>query len=232
MEARNGYDGDPAPRPDADEAAGLLARGLERAAEAVLFAADAPVAAGRIAEVYAEVTGEPVPDEADVLAAIARLNDAYEAGDRTFRVAAWAGGFRLATVPSVAPYLKTLFRQEQQKRLSRSLLETLAIVGYRQPVTKPEVDFVRGVDSDYAFRRLMELGLVDVVGRSESLGRPLLYGTTQAFLDQFGLRSLEELPNLREIEEILGDPAFNRERARLLALDESEQGAPPEAPAG
>jgi segregation and condensation protein B len=95
-------------------------------------------------------------------------------------------------------------------------METLAILAYRQPVTKPEVDFVRGVDSDYAVRRLLDLGLVDVRGRADSVGRPLLYGTTDRFLELFGLNALGDLPNLREIESILDDPSFHRERARLL----------------
>ena len=231
MELKNGR-GEPhgvagLPGPDDREAQELLAQTLERVAEAIVFAADEPVTAAAVAAAYAEVTGEAVPPEAAVEAAVGRLNDAYERSDRTLRIQRWAGGYRMATVPSVAPFLKAFLRQEQHKRLSRSLLETLAIVAYRQPVTRPEVDFVRGVDSDYAFRRLMELGFVDVIGRSESLGRPLLYGTTTAFLDQFGLNGLEDLPNLREIEDILDDPAFNRERARLLELGERD--APPDA---
>lgn len=227
MSSTNGYHHDDAGfLSDAQaeiEEAGLRMRSLQRVAEALLFAADAPVTAQQVVEVYAEVTGEPAPAEAVVEEVVARLNAAYEQTDRVFRIERWAGGYRLATLPDVAVYVKAFLRQEQRKRLSRTLLETLAIIAYRQPVTKPEVDFVRGVDSDYAFRRLMELGLVDVVGRSDSLGRPLLYGTTPGFLEQFGLHSLEDLPNLREIEEILDDPAFNRERARLLELEESGQ---------
>jgi segregation and condensation protein B len=133
----------------------------------------------------------------------------------------------MATSGDLAPFLKAFFDPERQMRLTRSLMETLAILAYKQPVTKPEVDFVRGVDSDYAIRRLLELGLVDVAGRADSVGRPLLYGTTQRFLDEFGLASLEALPKLREIEELLGDPNFNQERARLLALEGLDRTEPP-----
>ncbi|QXD17265.1 SMC-Scp complex subunit ScpB [Rhodocaloribacter litoris] len=207
------------------------ARSLERVCEAMIFAADEPLPARRIADVYAEVTGLPRPSEEEIAAAVARLNAAYEDTERTLRIHTWAGGFRMATVPEVAPFLRALFAGQQPRRLSRSLMETLAVVAYRQPTTKPEVDYVRGVDSDYALRRLLELNLVDVVGRSEAVGRPLLYGTTPAFLEQFGLRSLDELPNLREVEELLNDPAFNRERARLLMekglLDGAEAGQTP-----
>jgi segregation and condensation protein B len=98
----------------------------------------------------------------------------------------------------------------------------VAVVAYKQPVTRPEVDFVRGVNSDYALRKLMELELVDVKGRSESLGRPLLYGTTPAFLEQFGLNTLDDLPTIREVEDLLDDPNFDDERAQLLQLKTEE----------
>ena len=192
-------------------------------AEALIFAADTSVQAAEIASVYAEVTGEECPSESQVREAVDRLNSIYEESDRTFRIELWAEGFRMATVSSVAPFLKSYFNREQEQRLSRSLMETLSIVAYKQPVTKPEIDFVRGVDSGYAVNKLLEKGIVDVVGRSESLGRPLLYGTTHFFLEQFGLKDLSGLPDLREIEEILDDPAFNKERAKLLELEREEE---------
>lgn len=186
--------------------------------EALVFAADEPVGADEIAEVVNEVRGEERYDETAIREGIERLNERYEATGRVLRVENWAGGFRLATVHDVAPYLKTFFQHGREKRLSRSLLETLAILAYKQPVTRPEIDFIRGVNSSYAVRKLMEIGLVDVVGRSDALGRPLLYGTTQHFLEEFGLESLEDLPDLREVEELLDDPAFDKERAELVLL--------------
>ncbi len=191
---------------------------LARVAEAVIFAADRPVSAARIARLFAEVTGGEAPEVADVETAVEQLNAAYEAEGRSFRVHAWAGGYRMATIPEMAPFVKALFTEEQQTGLSRSLMETLAIVAYRQPATRPEIEFVRGVSADYAVRKLLEHGLIDVCGRADSLGRPLLYGTTDRFLEQFGLESLDDLPTLREIEELLDDPRFNRERAELLDL--------------
>ncbi len=207
----------------------LLERGLQRVTEALVFAADTPVPGEKIAEVYADVTGEERPSAGQVAEAVDRLNEIYEEGERVFRIEPWAQGYRMATVASVAPFLKSYFNREQEQRLSRSLMETLAIVAYRQPVTKPEIDFVRGVDSSYAVNKLMEKGLLDVVGRSDSLGRPLIYGTTRFFLEQFGLENIDELPDLREIEEILDDPAFNRERAELLQL-QHEAGVSSPAP--
>lgn len=202
---------------------------LARAAEALIFAADEPVSAREVARVLEEVTGGEGASVAEIEAAVESLNRAYEEAGLVLRIEAWAGGYRMATVPEVAPYIRALLAREQERRLSRSLMEALAVIAYRQPVTKPEIDFVRGVDSDYALRRLLERDLVAVVGRSDGLGRPLLYGTTDVFLEQIGLASLEELPRPREIEELLNDPAFARERAELLGAMNPEP-APPDAP--
>ena len=191
-------------------------RRLEQVVEALVFAAESPVKAGQITDVYAEVTGTAPPDEEAVAAAVDHINEQYEAADRALRIEAWAGGYRMATDQALAPFLKSFFHSEQRTTLSRSLMETVAIVAYRQPVTKPEVDHVRGVDSGYTLRKLLEMGLIDVEGRSESLGRPMLYGTTSQFLEQFGFDSLDELPRLEEIEELLDDPHFNREKAQML----------------
>ncbi len=193
-----------------------------QAAEAVIFAADAPVAAERIAEVVAEVTGQAAPPAEAVEAAVEALNEAYEKSGRAFRIHRWAGGFRMATEREWAPFVRAFFTGEQTTRLSRSLMETLAVVAYRQPVTRPEIDFVRGVSADYAVRKLLDLGLVDVTGRSDALGRPLLYGTTARFLEQFGLAGLDDLPTLREIEELLDEPRFSEERLQLLDLKRAE----------
>jgi segregation and condensation protein B len=196
---------------------------LEEAAEAIIFAADEPVTAGRIAEIVSEVTGNAEVTADAVEAAVRRLNEEYEASDRALEIHEWGEGYRMATRSALSPFVKTLFIGEQETSLSRSLMETLAVVAYRQPVTRPEVDFIRGVNSDYAIRKLLEMELVDVQGRADSLGRPLLYETTPRFLEQFGLGSLEDLPTLREVEELLDDPAFDEERAKLLRLDAEEE---------
>ena len=192
------------------------ARRLEQVVEALVFAAESPVKASQIVNIYAEVTGTAAPDEEAVAAAVDQINEQYETTGRALRIEAWAGGYRMATDQALAPFLKSFFHNEQRTTLSRSLMETVAIVAYRQPVTKPEVDHVRGVDSGYTLRKLLEMGLIDVEGRSDSLGRPMLYGTTSQFLEQFGFESLDELPRLEEIEELLDDPRFNREKAQML----------------
>jgi segregation and condensation protein B len=196
---------------------------LEEAAEAIIFAADEPVTPQRIAEIVAEVTGQPQVSDDEVHEAVEHLNEEYQASGRALEIHEWGEGYRMATRSTLSPFVKTLFVGEQEKSLSRSLMETLAVIAYRQPVTRPEVDFIRGVNSDYAIGKLLEMELVDVEGRADSLGRPLLYGTTELFLEQFGLKSLDDLPTLREVEDLLDDPAFDEERAKLLRLDKEEE---------
>ena len=189
---------------------------LENAVEAIIFAADEPVTTEALRITFGEVTGADV-DVEDVEEAIARLNAAYEVEGHAIRIHHWGGGFRMATEESMTGFVKAFLLKEEEKRLSRALLETLSVVAYKQPTSKPEVDHVRGVQSDYAIGQLLERDFITIVGRAESVGRPLLYGTTEHFLDQFGLGTLEELPRPREIDELLEDPAFSKERAMLTS---------------
>jgi segregation and condensation protein B len=207
---------------------------LDRAVEALLFAADTAPTAEELARAYERVTGAAV-STAEMDAAVGRLNAAYRAGGHAFRIHRWGRAYRMTTVEEVAPFVHALLAQEEERRLSRALLETLAVVAYRQPVSKPEIDHVRGVNADYAIHQLLERDFITVVGRSEGVGRPLLYGTTETFLDQFGLGTLEELPRPREVEELLADPVFSRERAVLLTEMQAlraEEAAAAEAAAG
>jgi len=187
--------------------------------ECLAFASEEPIPLKKIARIYSEVQGIKMPTEKEVLAAVDRLNESYEEEGRSFRIKSWGRGIRMASHPQYANYIRALYQDNRPKKLSRTLMETLSIIAYSQPTTKPEVDFVRGVDSDYAVRKLLELGLIDIVGRSDAIGRPLLYGTSERFLDQFGLSEIDALPKLREVEELLGDPAFQKERLHLLALE-------------
>ena len=156
------------------------------------------------------VAGEPVPLDrlAEVLQQdcdrVARLLDEMRRRDAGgLQVAEVAGGWMLCTRPEFASYITRLL-QVQPHRLSRAALETLAIIAYRQPTTRPEVDAIRGVSSDGVIRTLVSKGLIEEVGRKEAPGRPILYGTTPAFLQHFGLVSLGELPDLEDVEEGTG----------------------------
>ena len=202
---------------------------LDRLVEAMLFEAPEALSAEALARRASAGLSARVT-VADLEASVERLRERLAEG--ALDVFGWAGGFRLATRADLAGLLAASrpVATSASRKLSPSLLETLAVVAYRQPVTKPEVDFVRGVDSDYALRRLAELDLVAEAGRADTVGRPTLFATTPAFLDAFGFASLGALPPMREVEAVLNDPAFNRERARLLALHDVTSPSP-ETPA-
>jgi segregation and condensation protein B len=199
------------PDPDARQ------RDLARLVEAVAFADGGVVTPDLIVDVAARAYGWVVtPDE--VGAAAGTLIPS----DRGIVMRREAGGWRLLTHPDLDAAVRALADVPVERGLSAALLETAAIVAYRAPVSKPEIDHVRGVDSGYALGRLVDLGLVEDVGRGEGVGRPVLYATTSAFLETFGLDTLAELPDLREIEDILADPRFERERAQLVLLQSAQ----------
>ena len=201
---------------------------LAQAVEAIIFASDEPATLELLATTIASVQGEAMVSFDRIHDAISELNEAYHQTGHAFKIDAFQSGFRLITVAEVAPMLSEAFRRHRTVRLSQPLLETLAIIAYKQPVTRSEVEFVRGVDADHALRRLMELRLIEMMGRAESLGRPLLFGTTAKFLDVFGIRSLDDLPTLREIESILSDPSFKRDRLALLEKHQLAEYTPAE----
>jgi len=167
------------------------------------------------------------------------INDELEQSDRPFRIVKIAGGFQFATTPVHGQLVQRLIKARSRRRLTQAALETLAIIAYRQPITKVEIDAIRGVNSGEVVNSLIEKGLIAMVGRSEAPGKPLLYGTTEEFFRIFGLNSLTDLPKLREIDDLMKtattilevDDAFTVTadhktlRRQLSALlEESEQG--------
>jgi segregation and condensation protein B len=166
--------------------------------EALLFAAAEPLTVDQLAEAC-EV--EP----ALVTEGLAALAAEYDRDGRGVRVVEEAQGFIVITRPDYAPWVARLLRGRKKMRLSRPALETLAIIAYKQPVTKSEVDAIRGVDSSGVLNTLLERELVTIRGRSKALGRPLLYGTTGDFLSYFGLRDLTDLPRVEELKAIVGE---------------------------
>ena len=147
---------------------------------------------------------------------IEKLNNRYEENGISFRIEFLGGGYTFVTSAKYHRWLSIYQHQNAYRRLSQSAIETLAIVAYRQPITKPEVDQIRGVDSGYILRQLMEKMLIKVAGRAESPGKPLLYKTTKNFLQHFGINSVDELPKPREIEEILKDDDMAEHRQLLI----------------
>jgi segregation and condensation protein B len=178
--------------------------GQKRIVEALVLGAPEPVSAQKIAEIV------PGLETDDARALVAELGREYEEQGRAFEIWEVAGGYQLRTRPEYASYLRLLHR-ERPLRLSRAALETLAVVAYRQPVTRAEVEAVRGVEADAVLKSLLDRQLVRIAGHREVPGRPMLYATTRRFLEVFGLEQLEDLPTLREMEELLapasGEPA-------------------------
>lgn len=165
----------------------------EQIVEATLFASQTPLTAGELARADEALTVERVE------AAIATLRSRYEEEARAFQVYQLGDGYQLLTRPEYAPYLERFDSVPRSPVLSSAALETLAIVAYRQPIGRIEIEEIRGVDSSSVLRTLQDWELIEVVGRGEGLGRPLLYGTSRRFLDHFGFTGLSDLPDAEEL---------------------------------
>ena len=180
---------------------------LARIIEALLFSAQKPLSTKTIAEGLRQAGAEDEfsPNQfanvrqAEVAAAIEQLKVEYIQHEHGFQLVEKADGWQLASDPKYAEWVRGLFPAPKPARLSSPALETLAIIAYRQPITRADVEAVRGVTIDGVLQTLMERGLVKISGRAEIPGRPLLYETTEFFLDHFGLRNLDELPNVEEL---------------------------------
>lgn len=158
------------------------------AIEALLLATHHPLTAGRLAELLDLSSTKPVRG------AIQQLNSDYESGGRAFRIEQVAGGYQILTLPHFGEYLKKLHQKEIDAKLTKAALETLAIIAYKQPILRADVEAIRGVACGETIRSLMEKHLVKIAGRAEEPGRPILYGTTKRFLELFGLNGLKDLP--------------------------------------
>lgn len=161
--------------------------------EAALFAADEPLTPRRLATVAG------IPKTGDIRSLVQRLRDLYDAGNSPFQVEEVAGGYQLLTRPEYHAWLVRLRSGGQDLKLSGAARETLTIVAYRQPITRADIENIRGVQTGDILRQLMEKGLIRISGRDTSLGRPVLYGTTKKFLQLFGLKSLRDLPAVGDL---------------------------------
>ncbi|MCC7264957.1 MAG: SMC-Scp complex subunit ScpB [Candidatus Latescibacteria bacterium] len=179
-----------------DEEEQLAPENLRQIVEAVLISAEAPVTPGRLLALFDGLNGKHLRQAIDALKA------QYESSGNAFTITEVAGGFQLATRAEYGPWLRK-FHDRNPVRLSQAALETLAIVAFKQPVTRAELDAVRGVNSGGVLNTLMELNLIRLAGRSETVGKPMLFATTKEFLVHFGLKSLADLPKPRELQELL-----------------------------
>jgi segregation and condensation protein B len=206
--------------------AAAIGMSLDRIIEALLFSAQKPLSIQEITSAVKEAENElETPNEfarvknAEIAAALEQLKVEYIQQGRAFQLVEKAEGWQLATDPGFGRWVRQLFPVPKPARLSAPALETLAIIAYRQPITRADVEAVRGVNIDGVLQTLMERGLVKIAGRAEIPGRPLLYETTQFFLDHFGLRNLDELPNAEEL----------RSRSLPVAQPVAASGDAPEA---
>nr|MBP8976445.1 SMC-Scp complex subunit ScpB [Bacteroidota bacterium] len=194
---------------------------LKALIEALIFAAKEPLSITQIRAIFQMDEGNRGERRQIDLETIRRiveeLNNEYEKSDRPYRIVSIAGGYQFATRSEYAEWLGRLHKEQGRRKLSQSGVETLAIIAYKQPITKAEIEKIRGVNCDYVLKTLLEKEMIAITGRAETVGRPLLYGTTKEFLKHFGLNDVTGLPRPREIEEILGESQFETERRMLEA---------------
>ena len=179
--------------------------------EAVLLTATDPISTSRLVALLEEYNGRDIRDFVD------ELNKEYFQGGRSFSIIEIGGGFQIATRENFGPWLRKFHNNPNQVRLSQAALESLAIVAFKQPITRIEIDAIRGVNSGGVMQTLMELKMVRIVGRSEGVGKPMLFGTTRDFLLHFGLKSLVDLPKVKELDELLASGEDKLELRRHLA---------------
>ncbi|MCH7965428.1 MAG: SMC-Scp complex subunit ScpB [Bacteroidetes bacterium] len=185
--------------------------------EALIFSSDDSLKCAEIINAIKGIDGEDIEITAkDIENVVEQLNKKYSEGNNSFRIVKIANGYLFATLEEYAKYVGYLSSEKTRRRLSPAALETLSIVAYKQPITKPELETIRGVNSDHIISSLLEKNLIAIKGRSESVGRPLLYATTDEFLKYFGLNTLFDLPKPREIEEIMNDEDFIEQKRQIL----------------
>lgn len=181
--------------------------------EALLFAGSEPVRPGEVREILSSAA--PLAD-GEIRAIIDQLREEYRASGRSFTIAEIAGGYRLQTLPEYGAWISKLRATPSRRKLSAPAIETLAIAAYRQPITKAEIEAIRGVNIDGVIENLMDRDLIEPKGRKQAVGKPHLYGTTKKFLEHFGLRSIKDLPEIEELR-----------RAAAAGADARDGGAPP-----
>ena len=203
---------------------------LKTIIEALLFSAERPLASKEIRTIFAEATDEETPGmtepfrnvrEAQIVAVLEELKIEYDTQLRSFQIVEIAGGWRLVSRPEYAPWLKKLLDEARPHRLSPPSLETLSIIALRQPICRADIAAIRGAEVDGVVKTLLERDLITIVGKSDAPGHPMLYGTTQKFLEHFGLRSLDDMPKAAELR---------LQAAALKTAEEKQAGVVPAVP--
>jgi segregation and condensation protein B len=170
---------------------------LQNHIEALIFCSPSPIKMADIKACLSEMFNADVPEE-DIAGAIQRLEEKYQHEDFSFQLFKAAGGFQFLTKPAYQQSIGIMLKQQSKKRLSTSAMETLSIIAYKQPISKTEIENIRGVNCDYAVQKLLDKSLIEITGKAETIGRPMLYGTTSKFMEYFGISELAELPTPKE----------------------------------
>lgn len=181
---------------------------LKQNIEALIFASETSISTDEMESCIKSVFGWE-PGRQEILTCIEELREKYSSPDFSFELNEIATGYRFLSKPDYFPVIQVFIQQKNKKRLTNAALETLSIIAYRQPVTKAEVEQVRGVNCDYSIQKLLEKELIEITGKSNAPGKPVLYGTSKSFMDYFGLKDAKDLPRLKDlqpVENIIGTP--------------------------
>ncbi|MFA5311011.1 MAG: SMC-Scp complex subunit ScpB [Candidatus Omnitrophota bacterium] len=186
--------------------------------EALLLASERPLGLEKIRDVLDNLPAK------DTLGLIEELKKEYDDGSRGIRVVEIAGGFQMITAPEFAPFLKKLFKGRNTERLSKPALETLAIIAYKQPLTRGEIELLRNVNVDGVMKSLLDKSLIRITGRKKAAGNPYVYGTTRQFLEHFGLKSLQDLPKIEDFSSLAEKTELIEEFPEVEKQAEGENG--------
>lgn len=198
---------------------------LQNHIEALIFCSPSPIRLADIKSCLSEMFNADVPEE-DIMGAIHRLEEKYQSDDYAFQLFKAAGGYQFLTKPSYQASISILLKQQSKKRLSTSAMETLSIIAYKQPISKTEIENIRGVNCDYAVQKLLDKGLIEITGKAETIGRPMLYGTTAKFMEYFGISDLTELPTPKDFTSEVNTIGENSESISENAESPSESNEP------
>ncbi len=170
---------------------------LQNHIEALIFCSPTPTKVVDIKSCLSEMFNADVPDE-DIAGALQRLEEKFQGDEYAFQLYKAGGGYQFLTKPAYQASIGIMLKQQSKKRLSTSAMETLSIIAYKQPISKTEVENIRGVNCDYAIQKLLDKGLIEILGKAETIGRPLLYGTSPKFMEYFGINDINELPTPKD----------------------------------
>jgi len=170
---------------------------LQNHIEALIFCSPTPAKVVDIKACLSEMFNADVPEE-DILGALQRIEEKFQGDEYSFQLFRAGGGYQFLTKPAYQTSIGIMLKQQSKKRLSTSAMETLSIIAYKQPISKTEVENIRGVNCDYAIQKLLDKGLIEILGKAETIGRPLLYGTSAKFMEYFGINDINELPTPKD----------------------------------